>query len=204
MQKVMMPVFYMPPLSWFAEFLKRDTEVVLEQYESFPKQTYRNRANIYGANGKLSLIIPIQHSEDKLYKNTQVSNAVKWQAQHWKSIESAYKGSPYFDYYEYKLKALFTKEVGSLLEFNLRFLDVVLSILKTDKTYQLSEDYMVDFDGIDLRNGFSTKESNQLIIAEYYQTFSEKHGFIPDLSILDLICNNGPESATYLKSLNSK
>ena len=201
MQKVMMPVFYMPPVSWFAKFLQSDTEVVLEQHESFPKQTYRNRANIYGANGKLALIIPIQHSEDKLYKNTKVSNAVKWQSQHWKSIESAYKGSPYFDYYEHKLKALFTKEVDSLLEFNLKLLDLFLSILKVDKTYTLTEDYDTVVEAVDFRNSFSAKSNHSEDLPEYYQTFSEKHGFISNLSILDLICNNGPESATYLKSL---
>ena len=90
MQNILLPLFYLPPISWFSEYLNPDNEVVFEQFETFPKQTYRNRASIYGANGKLSLIIPIRGTESKLMKDIEISYQENWQKNHWKSIESAY------------------------------------------------------------------------------------------------------------------
>lgn len=108
--KILLPVFYLPPISWFSEFLKEENEVVLEQFENFPKQTYRNRTNVYGANGKLSLIIPIHHTGERCFKNLEISYVEDWQKLHWKSIKNAYQSSPYFEFYEDKLEKIFSEK----------------------------------------------------------------------------------------------
>lgn len=201
LMKVLLPIFFLPPISWFSEFLKEENEVILEQFENFPKQTYRNRTNIYGANGKLSLIIPIHHTGKRCVKDLEISYAEDWQKLHWKSIKNAYQSSPYFEYYESKLEKIFEDKPKFLLDFNLKALDIILQILKEEKTFSLTEEYHQFPELINLREGFSAKKESDYQINEYYQTFSDKLGFIKDLSIIDLICNIGPESATYIKKI---
>ncbi|MGC4129445.1 MAG: WbqC family protein [Bergeyella sp.] len=200
MSKILLPVFYLPPVSWFSVFLNENTEITLEQHEHFPKQTYRNRANIYGANGILSLIIPIHHNGKRAMKEIEMSGAENWKSLHWKSIKNAYQSSPYFEYYEDKLKSIFECEEQSLLAFNLNALKVILQILKTEKAYRLNTEYLQQPDEEDFRNRFSAKTPEIKGMEEYYQTFSDKMGFKEDLSIIDLLCNKGPESLTYIKN----
>ncbi|MGX9986828.1 WbqC family protein [Soonwooa purpurea] len=198
--EILLPIFYFPPISWFAEFLKSDIEVTLEQFEHFPKQTYRNRTNIYAANGKLSLIIPVRHFGKTAMKDMEISYAEDWQKQHWRSIKSAYQASPYFEYYEFKLQKLYEEKTTSLVEFNLKCLKTILDILKLDQDFKLSEEYVVESE-IDFRKHFSAKKVADKIFPDYYQSFSDKGGFIQDLSVLDLICNLGPESRAYIYNL---
>lgn len=198
--EILLPIFYFPPISWFAEFLKSDIEVTLEQFEHFPKQTYRNRTNIYAANGRLSLIIPVRHFGKTAMKDMEISYAEDWQKQHWRSIKSAYQASPYFEYYEFKLQKLYEEKTTSLVEFNLKCLKTILDILKLDQDFKLSEEYVVESE-IDFRKHFSAKKVADKIFPDYYQSFSDKGGFIQDLSVLDLICNLGPESRAYIYNL---
>ena len=202
--KILLPIFYLPPISWFAVFLKEENEIVLEQYENFPKQTYRNRTNIYGANGRLSLIIPINHSGERVMKEIKVSHRENWQKLHWKSIKTAYQSSPYFEFYEDKLQKIFEFESDSLIQFNLNALKIVLDILKTEKAYSLNIEYVKIPLEENYREKFSAKKETEFEMEEYYQTFSDKLGFEKDLSILDLICNKGPETLTYLKNIQTK
>lgn len=199
--KVLLPIFYLPPISWFSKFLNENNEVEFEQFENLPKQTYRNRANIFGANGKLSLIIPIHHDGKRTMKDIQISYAENWQKLHWKSIKTAYQSSPYFEFYEDKFLKIFEKEDRFLMDFNLKALEIIQQILKIEKAYSLNTEYTKNPEAEDFRNFFSAKSDNETVMEVYYQTFSDKSGFIKDLSILDLICNKGPESLTYIKSL---
>ncbi|REC53497.1 hypothetical protein DRF62_13310 [Chryseobacterium piscium] len=201
MQNILLPVFYLPPISWFSEFLNVENEVVFEQFESFPKQTFRNRTNIYGANGRLSLIIPIIHNGNREFKDTEMSYREDWQKIHWKSIKTVYQGSPYFEYYEDKLKKLFENKEKFLLDFNIKSIKIILDILKTEKAYSLNEEYIKNPEQVNFREKFSAKIPSEYEMAEYYQTFSDKLGFLNDLSIVDLICNKGPESMTYIKNI---
>ena len=202
--KILLPIFYLPPVSWFAVFLKEENEIVLEQYENFPKQTFRNRTNIYGANGRLSLIIPINHSGERVMKEIKVSHRENWQKLHWKSIKTAYQSSPYFEFYEDKLQKIFEFESDSLIQFNLNALKIVLDILKTEKAYSLNIEYVKIPLEENYREKFSAKKESEIEMEEYYQTFTDKMGFMKDLSILDLICNKGPETLTYLKNIYTK
>lgn len=204
MQNILLPVFYLPPVSWFSEFLNPENEITLEQFENFPKQTYRNRTNIYGANGKLSLIIPINHNGSRIFKDIEISYREDWQKLHWKSIKTAYQSSPYFEFYEDKLKKLFENKEKFLLEFNLKSIGIIQDILKTEKAYSLNKEYIKNPKHVNFRDKFSAKNPSEYKMDEYYQTFSDKMGFLKDLSILDLICNKGPESLTYIKNINKK
>jgi hypothetical protein len=201
MKNVLLPVFYLPPISWFSVFMDAENEVTFEQFESFPKQTYRSRTNIYGANGKLSLIIPISHTGKKELKEIEISNREDWRKHHWKSIKSAYQSSPYFEFYEDKLIRLFESKENFLLDFNLKGLEILQQILKTEKAYSLNEEYIKNPQQVNFREKFSAKLPSEYEMDNYYQTFSDKLGFLSDLSILDLICNKGPESVTYIKNI---
>lgn len=201
MQNILLPVFYLPPVSWFSEFLNAENEIIFEQFENFPKQTYRNRTNIYGANGKLSLIIPINHNGSRIFKDIEISYREDWQKLHWKSIKTAYQSSPYFEYYEDKLIKLYESRSKFLLDFNLKSIEIVQNIFKTEKAYSLNNEYVKFPEEVNFRENFSAKNPSEYEMNEYYQTFSDKMGFLKDLSILDLICNKGPESVTYLKEI---
>ena len=199
--KAILPIFYLPPISWFAEFLDAQNEIILEQYEHFPKQTYRSRCTIYGANGKLVLILPIHHNGKRAMKDIEISYAEDWQKLHWKSIKIAYQSSPYFEYYEDQLKQIYSSQPKSLIDFNLNALNIILKILKEEKEFSLTEEYQKTPEATDFRVQFSAKKESNYLFSEYYQTFSDKLGFIADLSVLDLLCNMGPESATYIKNI---
>ncbi|WP_241773464.1 WbqC family protein, partial [Chryseobacterium sp. Leaf394] len=183
--------------------LNDENEIMFEQFENFPKQTYRNRCNVYGANGKLSLIIPINHNGVREYKNIEVSYRENWPNLHWKSIKTAYQSSPYFEYYEDKLVKIFENKEKFLLDFNIKSLETVQQILKTEKAYSLNTEYRKIPEALDFRESFSAKKESDYETEEYYQTFSDKLGFIKDLSIIDLLCNKGPESATYIKNVKN-
>ncbi len=201
MKNVLLPVFYLPPISWFSVFLNPEHTIELEQCENFPKQTYRNRANIYGANGKLALIIPIRHNGKRLLKDIEMSDSEDWKTLHWKSIKTAYQSSPYFEYYENRLKEMYAYEGKSLLDFNLNAIHIIQQILKTDQAYILNEEYIKNPEAINFRERFSAKAPSEFAMEDYYQTFSDKLGFLKDLSVVDLICNKGPESVTYIKNI---
>ena len=202
--KILLPIFYLPPISWFAVFLKEENEIVLEQYENFPKQTYRNRANIYGANGRLSLIIPTRHTGKRVMKEAEISHRENWQQLHWKSIKTAYQSSPYFEFYEEKLEKIFEFKTDSLIKFNLNALKIIQDILKTEKAYSLNNEYVKIPLEENYREKFSAKKETEFEMEEYYQTFCDKLGFEKDLSILDIICNKGPETLTYLNNIQTK
>jgi hypothetical protein len=201
MKNVLLPVFYLPSISWFSVFLNPENEIVFEQFESFPKQTYRNRANIYGANGKLSLIIPIHHNGKREMKDIEISYREDWQNLHWKSIKTTYQSSPYFEFYEDKFRKIFDLKEKHLLDFNLKALEIIQQILKTEKAHSLNEEYIKIPEEINFREKFSAKLPSEFEMEDYYQTFSDKLGFLKDLSILDLICNKGPETLTYIKKI---
>ena len=151
-----LPNFYLGPVSYFASWLQSGT-VLLEQWENFPKQTYRNRCIIQGANGKLPLIIPIEHTGERIVKDIKVSYATNWQKLHWKSIQSSYQGSPYFEYYEDSLQPLFEKKEKFLFDLNLKTMEWVNERLKLNLSYQLTDQYNENTEGTDYRNHFSAK-----------------------------------------------
>lgn len=171
----------------------------------YHKQTYRNRTEIYGANGKLKLTLPIVHNKSKSHQKEEEVQIVKttaWQKQHWKSICSAYRSSPYFEFYEADLISLYKEEVTHLMQFNLDLLNKIMELIEFSMSYKIVEwkkDTHRRMD--DLVNA---KKSVQINFEPYRQVFEEKNGFIPNLSIIDLLFNLGPDTLNYLQKHSLK
>lgn len=197
------PAFYFGPISYFAE-LSRAENFLIEAHENFPKQTYRNRCFMMGANGKLRLAIPTKHNGARTFKDIEISDEYNWQKEHYKSLVSAYKSSPYFEYYEDDLIPIFEQKEKFLLDLNLKTMEFINSKLKLDLSFNTTESYKIVSEENDFRNQFNSKKESNYEMEPYMQVFDEKFDFEPDLSILDLLCNEGPKSATYLTKIFRK
>lgn len=178
-------------------------EIIFEVEDNFLKQTYRNRTYIYGANGKLALNIPVIHSQKnrQKYKDVRIYNEEKWQSTHWKSLLSAYRTSPYFEYYEDDLAPLFNKKANFILDFNLKCFEIVCGCLQLELNISKTETYQKTIPSItDCRRLVHAKKEQIQNFKPYTQVFGNKHGFISNLSILDLLFNEGPNTINYLES----
>ncbi len=181
-------------------------ELVFENEDNYQKQTYRNRQYIYGANGKLSLNIPIKHTGKKnirqKYKEVKIENDFKWQINHWRSLETAYRTSPFFEFYEDELIHLYEKEYKFLLDFNYDCFEAVSGCLQLEKEFQKTKEYHLEVPQENLQDKrylIDAKRKRKITLETYTQVFEEKFGFIPNLSILDLLFNEGPNSVNYLQ-----
>ena len=200
--KIVLHPTYFPNLAHFVAMVNAE-EIVFEMNDNFLKQTYRNRTYIYGANGKLGLNIPVVHSQKnrQKYRDVKVYNQDKWQSLHWKSILSAYRTSPFFEYYEDELQHLFTEKVDFLLDYNLKCLEAICECLQLELNTTRTETFeKIIEDKADFRHLVNAKKEPFYTFEEYTQVFSNKHGFIPNLSILDLLFNEGPNALNYLES----
>lgn len=196
---------YFPNVASFVAMLQADT-ILFEFEDNFLKQTYRNRAYIYGANGKLALNIPVVHSQKnrQKYKDVKIFNEEKWQANHWKSLISAYRTSPFFEYYEDELKPLFNIEATHILDFNLKCFNTICECLQLDLNIAQTTSFEKDTSAFDFRHLVNAKKEQPFEFTPYTQVFTNKHGFINNLSILDLLFNEGPNTLSYLESQTVK
>ena len=198
---ITLPLSYFGPIEEFV-YLAQNNTVTYESKEHFVKQSYRNRCIIYGANGLLRLTVPLvlKSREKTAMENIKISYAEKWQSHHWKSIKSAYKNSPFFDYYEELLLPLFLEEVDTLKNLNLKILSVVKQCLQLSCKTLLNQEFKAYTDN-DLRLNIHPKKNPTLQLPRYIQVFEERHGFHKNLSILDLIFNEGPSAIRYLQNI---
>ena len=199
----LLPTSYLGNISYYCHMIHSSNELVIEVYEHFLKQTYRNRCTIYGANGKLDLIIPLKKWKNHTaIKDIEISYDSNWQKLHWKSIESAYRSSPYFEFYETDLKPFyFGKETKFLLDFNGQLQEKILELIDVQLELETSTSYAVSNEvSDDLRMYFNPKKETDLEFQPYIQVFENNHGFIKNLSIIDLLFNEGPQTSYYLNS----
>ena len=193
---------YFPSIANFVAIAKAD-KVCFEVYDNYQKQTYRNRMFVYDVNGKLPLTIPVVYSQKnrQLYKDILISKDEHWQDLHWKSIQSAYSSSPFFEFYEHDFHPLFHTNYENLMDFNFKCLEVIYECLELSFDYDISESFEKDPKNlIDYRALADNRKEKEQDFKPYVQVFDDKHGFIPNLSILDLICNEGPNAMLYLKA----
>lgn len=176
--------------------------VTFEMEDNFQKQTNRNRMYIYSPNGIQLLNVPVKHSPEKhqKYKEVRIENDFAWQKNHFKSLEAAYRTSPFFEYFEDDFRPLFEKKHEFLMDLNLEVFQLVNDSLgidiKPEKTIEFFHEVPNFEDFRYLING--KKDTTQ--IEAYTQVFNDKHGFINNLSILDLLFNDGRYAVEYLKN----
>jgi hypothetical protein len=193
---------YFPTVAHFVAIANANT-VTFEAADNFQKQTFRNRMYVYGANGKLLLNIPVKHNKDKqktLYKNIEIENVEDWQKQHWRSIVSAYKSSPFFEYYEDDLKDLFTNTHTSLYDLNIKLFNILCDCIDIEVNIEYTTSFNTTTPETDLRHLVNSKKETFIQLEPYTQVFGDKYGYLNNLSILDLLFNEGPNTLNYLES----
>ncbi len=192
---------YFPSIATFAVIAQR--KVVWEVFDNFQKQTYRNRCYICTDQGKHMINIPIKHvgvnQGRQLYSNVILENQEAWQKQHWRTLETAYRTSPYFEFYEDDINPIYQNSVQSLFELNLETISIIMSCLGIEEEFGTTMKYESNPKGIiDGRHLVDAKKPFDFDQKRYTQVFHEKHGFVSNLSILDLLFNEGPNTVDFL------
>lgn len=206
-ENILLATAYLPPIEYFT-FLMSD-EIWLEKCEKYQKQSYRNRTRILTANGPQALSIPVVHAvtpdgKMPLVCEMSIDNRTPWQRNHWRTLVSAYGGSPYFLYYQDALQPFYESEFDNLFDYNLLLIKTILKLIKSEVPIHATSDFAPIAEH-DLRTEIHPKKAasdaySLKLKQPYYQVFEDRFGFVPNLSILDLLFNLGPETNSYLKT----
>ncbi len=198
---------YLAPVQYYTKFVTGEP-IVIEQHDNYIKQTYRNRCTIVSSNGSISLSIPVEHStkQKTLMKDIRIAEHGNWQHMHWNAIVSAYNSTPFFEYYTDDFYPFYHKKYTYLLDFNEQLRLLILNLLNIElPEISLSTDFKTNFNSgeIDLRETIHPKKDWTIADRSfrsypYYQVFCQKFGFIPNMSIIDLLFNMGNESQIIL------
>ena len=198
---------YLAPIQYYSKLIYYK-HIFIESDCNYLKQTYRNRCTIAAANGELALSIPVDKGDllKCKTKDIRIANQTDWQRQHWRSIESAYRTSPFFEYYQDDFRPFFEKKWNFLWDFNSEIQQLVLSLLEIEVSVNETATFKKQFfdDEINARELIHPKKNVEetdphFQTISYYQVFFEKNGFIPNLSIIDLLFNMGNEARMVLK-----
>ncbi|HZH70334.1 MAG TPA: WbqC family protein [Flavobacteriaceae bacterium] len=209
MSAVVIHPVYFGNIAHFTAIVQAES-VTFEMFEHYQKQTFRNRCYIATANGSLLLNIPIKHSSSgkrgerdkkhQFYRDVKIENAFPWKNQHWKSIQIAYRSSPFFEFYEDDLAPLFEGKDDHLLAFNQKCFEVICDLLGLKISVYYTTSYQKSIsEKRDLRSLVEAKNTHDNNFEPYTQVLEAQHGFLPNLSILDLLFNEGPNALAYLR-----
>lgn len=201
MKTILLHPSYFPSIEQMAAVAQADS-VVWEVEDNYQKQTYRNRAFIAHSNGILLLNVPIKHNKEgkrQKAKDVLVENDFPWQEKHWKSLQSAYRTSPFFEFYEDDLKHLFTNPVDGLLAHNLEIYETLSELIGIEVKTSNTQVYEKQPEEKDLRYLINSKRISTYQTEPYTQVLEANHGFLPNLSVLDLLFNEGPNALEYLE-----
>lgn len=195
----MLPLTYFGNLSYF-KYLYTTDDVWIDDTELYLKQTFRNRTQLIAANGVLDLSVPVQSTKgiDLSIDKIRISYDDRWQINHWRSIQSAYKSAPFFEEYEDDIKALINTKHTLLIDLNRSILMKLIELLGHPKKVKLASEIEIPSSAQSLRGYFKPSKIPESNFKPYLQVFNYKHGFVPNLSILDLLFNEGPYSVGYL------
>jgi hypothetical protein len=187
---------YLGPVEYYYR-LSRCQTAKIELWETYSKQSYRNRCRILSPNGLLNLSIPVSSSNHCKTKDVKIDNSVKWQINHWRAFEAAYRSSPFFIYYDYELLPFYQKKFDFLIDFNQEIQNKMLELIQLNVIQEFTTEYISDYE-LDFRTTIHPKKETTFITPPYRQVFQEKLDFFPNLSIIDLLFNKGPEVKDYL------
>ena len=189
---------YLPPIEYILKCMQ--TPVMLEVCEHYIKQSYRNRTLIATANGVQALSIPVVHVSSKMpILDVHIDYATPWQRLHWKTLDTAYNGSPYFLYFQDYIRPFYEKKYEFLFDYNLELMQVILKLFGKDFQPQRTSEFITDYtqmeDVEDFRNAIHPKrckeEGYPFPHKPYTQIFEDRIGFVPNLSIVDYLFNEG-------------
>ena len=199
--RVLLSTTYFGPIQWYQK-LYRAEHVEIEQWESFQKQTYRNRCLIATANGVQALTVPVEHGDSPLIKDIRLSDHGNWRHLHWNALQSAYGESPFFEYYQDDIRPFFERHWTFLLDFNEEIRQKMCELIDIQPNVSYTEGFIPEESPLtSYRTAISPKhpqDDPDFLPKRYYQVYDQKHGFLPNLSILDLLFNMGPESIFLL------
>lgn len=202
--KLLLHPGYFPNIANFAAIVQND--ICWEVMDNYQKQTFRNRCYICTDLGIHMLTIPIKHVRNnkgkQKYGDVKMDNDYPWQRQHWRTLETAYRTSPFFEFYEDDIAPLYHNTYHSLMDFNLKTIETICACLQIKMPRERTQIFEPDvLDKIDGRTLINSKTKLPFPQPEYVQVFGDRNDFIPNLSILDLLFNEGTNTLTYLQNL---
>ncbi len=197
-KNIVLSTAYLPPVDFFKS-TGGFSLCLIDSTELYQKQSYRNRTYIYSPNGMQPLIIPILRPFNIMVKDVKIDYKMEWQRNHWRAIQTAYNNSPYFEFYQDYFAPFFHQKIPFLFDFNFELIQLCLKLLKNVSTTFISSNPNEFFE---VKNNeiLHPKKPSIYSYKPYNQVFNEKFGFIPNLSILDLLFNVGPDSYSYIMS----
>ena len=201
--QVLLSTTYFGPVQWYQKLHRADA-VLMEQWESFQKQTYRNRCMIATTNGIQALTVPVERAPDvpPTIKNIRISDHGNWRHLHWMALQSAYGESPFFEYYQDDIRPFFEQRWDYLLDFNEAIREKMCELIDIQPQVECTSDFVLNPQALaDYRMAINPKHplpDADFKAKPYYQVYATKHGFQSNLSVLDLLFNMGPESIFYL------
>ena len=205
--KCLLSTAYFPPVSWMAALLAFE-KIEIETAETYHKQTYRNRCHIAAASGMLRLTVPVIKVDGNHTRtgNILLDKSQPWQLNHWRTIETAYSKTPYFLYYRDAIQPLFSSRIDLLIDLNHEIVLTLSKLLKfRTPDIAFTQEFITESTYPDFRNSIHPKSGiiNTTEFPRYMQAFEERTGFLPDLSVVDLIFNTGPDAPAYLHKIST-
>ena len=212
MKTVFLSSAYLAPVEYYSKLVTYE-KVFIEQHDHYMKQTYRNRCTIAGPDGDIALSIPTVKPENPKcpMKDIRISDHGNWRHMHWNAIESAYNSTPFFEYYKDDFHPFYEKKYEFLIDFNEELCHLICQLTDIEVALKRTTEYKMDFapDEYDFREAIHPKKDfretdPEFIPHPYYQVFEARNGFRPNLSMIDLLFNMGPESLLVLQPQTRK